>query len=174
MSRPRRPSRSEGGPSFRQHREHREHPQRLELLALYAEAEGLLAGVTCDASTKCCRFGVTGREPYPTAIERAELTRGIEAAGIGGSIGSSAAARRRTSARLPVVAGERRCPLLGDAGRCRVYQARPFGCRTFFCERGRDASGDPARLPRRELQELGRRIADLSARFDPRDPVRCR
>ncbi len=139
------------------------HPLRPELLALYAEAEALLTGVTCDASTDCCRFGVTGREPYPTAIERAELTRGMQAAGV--RLNTPSHPRTRLQ-----VADERRCPLLDDAGRCRVYQARPFGCRTFFCERGRDASGDPVVLPRRELQALGRRIADLSARFDPRDP----
>ncbi len=155
MNRPRPPSTPK---SFRQH------PLRAELLALYAEAEALLAGITCDASTDCCRFGVTGREPYPTAIERAELARGMEAAGI------RLPARPRRGTRLPLIASERRCPLLDDAGRCRVYQARPFGCRTFFCGRARDASGDGAVLPRLPLQAIGRRIADLSARFDPRDP----
>jgi Fe-S-cluster containining protein len=155
-------SRAPRSPSFR------DHPLRRELLALYAEAEALLTGVTCDASTDCCRFGVTGREPYPTAIERAELTRGMQA---GGVRLNPTGTRPRTSPRTRLqVSDERRCPLLDDAGRCRVYQARPFGCRTFFCERGRDASGDPAVLPRRELQALGRRVADLSARFDPRDP----
>ena len=129
-----------------------------ELRALYARAATLTDGLTCDASTDCCRFGVTGREPYPTAIEIAELERGIRARG--------GLKKRRT---LPV-AGERRCALLDDAGRCQVYASRPFGCRTFFCERARDPNGDPVALPREEVAALSRAIADLSARFDPRDP----
>ena len=152
----------------REARAFRDDPLRAELLALYAEAEALLAGVVCDASTACCRFGVTGREPYPTAIERAELSRGMHAAGV--RPGKNGGSRRLPQVKTAAARDERPCPLLDESGRCRVYQARPFGCRTFFCERSRDASGDSAVLPRRELQELGRRLADLSARFDPRDP----
>ena len=126
---------------------------RAELRALYAEADALFAGWSCETSTDCCRFGVTGREPYPTAIELAELTAAVRARG--------GLPKRRT---LPM-AGERRCDLLDDHGRCLVYTARPFGCRTFFCDRG---SGP--RVDRREIQRLSRRIADLSARFEPADP----
>lgn len=130
-----------------------------ELRALYAEVEGLTAGFTCDASTDCCRFGVTGREPYPTAVELALLEHAVRARG--------GLPKRRT---LPV-AGERRCALLSDEGRCLAYDARPFGCRTFFCERARGPAGEDARdLPRREIQALARRIADLSARVAPADP----
>jgi Fe-S-cluster containining protein len=60
------------------------------------------------------------------------------------------------------LAGE--CPLLED-GRCRIYASRPFGCRTFFCD---NVEG---KLPARaRVQELSRRVADLSARYAPRDP----
>lgn len=129
-----------------------------ELRAIYARTATLTDGLGCDASTDCCRFGVTGREPYPTAIEIAELERGIRARG--------GLKKRRT---LPV-AGERRCAMLDDDGRCQVYASRPFGCRTFFCDRARDAGGNPVALPREEIAALSRAIADLSARFDPRDP----
>jgi Fe-S-cluster containining protein len=102
---------------------------------------------------------VTGREPYPTAVEIAELERAVRARG--------GLKKRRT---LPV-AGERRCALLGDDNRCLVYASRPFGCRTFFCERATSAVGEgPRALPKREIAEIGRAIADLSARFEPRDP----
>src|SRR6185436_19310451 len=78
-------------------------------------------------------------------------------------------AKRRRGGHLPVLAvdeaHDRRCPLLSESGRCRVYSARPFGCRTFFCERA-----ERAKVPRGALQSLGRRIADLSARAFPRDP----
>lgn len=130
-----------------------------ELRAIYAEVDALTVGYACDASTECCRFSVTGREPYPTAVERAELERAVRA--LGGS-------RKRRS--LPL-ASERRCPLLADEGRCVVYEARPFGCRTFFCDRARGPAGESVRsLPRSEILRLGRAVADLSARFSPADP----
>lgn len=130
-----------------------------ELEALYAEVDGLVDGFGCDASTDCCRFGVTGREPYPTAVELALLARAVRARG--------GLPKRRA---LPTV-DERRCDLLSDEGRCLVYEARPFGCRTFFCERARGPAGEGVRaLPRREIQDLARRIADLSSRASPADP----
>ena len=39
------------------------------LRALYAEADALYAGWSCPTSRECCHFGITGREPYVTAIE---------------------------------------------------------------------------------------------------------
>ena len=133
------------------------------LRAIYTEVDTLLAGWTCDASTDCCRFGVTGREPYPHAVEIAELERGVRARG--------GLPKRRS---LPTVGArgedERRCALLSDEGKCLVYSSRPFGCRTFFCERGRGPAGEPARSgPKAEIARLGRAIADLSARFAPGD-----
>src|SRR5205085_7414257 len=101
-----------------------------DLRAIYAEVDALTKGWSCDASTDCCRFGVTGREPYPTAVELAELAHGVAAHPL-------PAPKRRGA--LPVLdadaAKERRCPLLSESGRCRVYASRPFGCRTFFCDR---------------------------------------
>ncbi len=130
-----------------------------ELRQLYAEVARLTEGFECDASTDCCRFGVTGREPYPTAVELAELERAVRARG--------GLPRVRS---LPVV-GERRCALLSDEGRCVAYESRPFGCRTFFCDRARGPVGQSAReIPRGEIARLGRQVADLSAKFDPRDP----
>lgn len=125
------------------------------LRALYAEVDALFAGVSCPASTDCCRFGVTGREPYPTAIEAELLRVAVRARG--------GIPRARS---LPV-ADERRCPLLSDAGRCLVYDARPFGCRTFFCERADDGA---RAVSRRRVLEIASRIAALSESFAPRDP----
>lgn len=147
--------------------------QLAELRALYATVDRALEGWGCDASTDCCRFGVTGREPYPTAIEIAELERAVRARG--------GLPKRRS---LPVVASkrgqrerrgddaERRCALLGDDGRCLVYASRPFGCRTFFCERARGPVGELADsgLPRGAIADVAREIAALSARFAPADP----
>src|SRR5262249_13399802 len=105
-----------------------------------------LAGWSCDRSTDCCHFGRTGREPQLWPAEWALLAEAL---------------RRRPpprSRRLPIAA-ERRCPLLGDDDRCVAYDVRPFGCRTYYCER---ALGPTRRPPRAELTALGRRIAALS------------
>ena len=134
------------------------------LRAVYAEVDRLLDGWTCDGTTECCRFGVTGREPYPTAVEVAELERAVRARG--------GLPKRRA---LPTVNergdDERRCALLSDEGKCLVYASRPFGCRTFFCDRASGAAGEAWRAgPKAEIARLSRAVADVSARFDPRDP----
>jgi hypothetical protein len=134
-------------------------PLRARLLALYAEVDALLDDMRCACSAggvgatpdaQCCHFGVTGREPYPTAVELEEVRRALQAA----------PPARRDPKRLPL-AELRACPLLSAEGRCTVYASRPFGCRTFFCDQ---------KLPRTEVNAIGRRIADLSAEFAPRDP----
>ncbi len=140
--------------------------QRAELAALYAETDALMEPMSCDASTDCCRFGVTGREPYPTAIESAELLRAF--AGTGKRMQTTpnaTAGGRRGKKALPIAGDERRCPMLSPEGRCIVYASRPFGCRTFFCSRAQGQ--EPTRA---SINELGRRIANLSAHYEPRDP----
>ena len=131
----------------------KKNPARAELLALYTRIDALLAPWTCPASTDCCHFGRTGREPYPHAVELAELRDAL-------------AARPRPKRSLPMADEESRCPVLGDDGRCRAYASRPFGCRTYFCDR---AEG-PGKWPRDEVGAIARAIAGLSARAFPRDP----
>ena len=155
------------------------HPARAELRAIYDEVDALLAPFTCEGTRECCHFGITGREPYPTAVEMAEVDEAVRAAGI--SLASSAAASRapgttvgsRERRALRVLreggdgAGARRCPLLSAEGRCRIYASRPLGCRTYFCHR---VSG-PGKLPRKEILRLSSAVAALSSRFAPRDPL---
>jgi hypothetical protein len=158
-------------------------PARATLLALYAKADELVRDATCACSAiaerppaagpglagalanlaPCCHFAVTGREPYPTAVELAEVLHAARARGL--------RARKRAGRHLPIARDgghdeARRCPLLSDAGRCTVYESRPLGCRTFFCDRG----DGPPRRARAGLLEIARRIADLSATVFPRDP----
>jgi len=141
----------------------RRDPARADLLSIYAEVDRLLADITCDASTDCCRFAITGREPYPTAVEMAEVHHARALAAPART--DDAAPRRRG---LPLAPdGERRCPLLSPAGRCRIYASRPLGCRTFFCAR----AARPGKEPRAEILRLSRAIADLSARAFPEDPL---
>jgi Fe-S-cluster containining protein len=118
--------------------------------AIYQQTDALLAGWGCDGSTECCRFGLTGREPYLWPLEWKHLAKAVAARG--------GVPRRSPLAQV----GD--CPLLGRDGRCTVYGSRPFGCRTFYCER---ATGPTRRPPRAELAELGRRIATISERAQP-------
>ena len=146
-------------------------PERAKLLALYAEADACVSGNTCTCSdgaaraaeeAPCCHFAITGREPHPTAVELKEVRHAMRGLSI----------RKTRPKQLPLVA--RRdlgsCPLLSDDGSCRIYASRPFGCRTFFCGHAEGPFGAPAAIPRAPLLEIGRRIADLSARFAPEDP----
>jgi hypothetical protein len=144
----------------------RRSPFRVELQALYAETDALLEGSECACTEglshtpPCCDFGVIGREPYPTAVELEEVRHAV--------LASRLPATDR--GRLPV-AGNSPCPLLSDAGRCLIYASRPFGCRTFFCPEAYGPCGSRPRAPREAINSLGRRIADLSARFAPKDPA---
>ena len=133
----------------------RKRKEREELRAIYGDADALFAGFACDASTDCCRFGVTGREPYVTDAELAEIREAVAANG----------GKLRPASRSLPIAGERRCPMLDDAGKCTIYGSRPLGCRTFFC--GPSLAKMGAKLPRAELQSLVRRIEVLSERAFP-------
>ena len=79
MRGPRRPSSGSSGSSSGPGSRSARAPELLALRELYARIDRELEGWGCDASTDCCRFGVTGREPYPTAVEVAELERAIRA-----------------------------------------------------------------------------------------------
>jgi hypothetical protein len=143
-------------------------PERAALQTLYAQVDSLLEGWSCACSqtgvgtarAQCCHFAVTGREPYPTAVELEEVRHAMRAKGV----------QARDPRKLPL-AELRACPLLSADGRCRIYESRPFGCRTFFCDHAEGPMGGRQRLPRDAVSEVGRRIADLSARFAPRDPL---
>jgi hypothetical protein len=72
--------------------------------------------------------------------------------------------------RLSLVDAGEPCPLLSDAGRCRIYASRPFGCRTYFCESSAAPSGRARQKQRDAVAAIGRQLADLSAAFAPRNP----
>lgn len=143
-----------------------------ELEAVYRELDARLQHDTCPASTECCRFAITGREPYVTSIEVALVERAIARKGGARALGRPPAPLASSEAndgprvekdkrRLTVV-DEEPCPLLDASGRCSVYDARPFGCRTFFCERALRSSG----FSQRDTNEFVRRIKDIAARHN--------
>ena len=123
---------------------------RGELLALYKEVDELLRPFSCPSSGECCHFARTGREPYPHRVELDEVLHAAKA--------TNAMTKKRL-----VVMEERTCRLLGDDGRCTIYASRPFGCRTYFCEK----IEGPRKWPRDQVNAIGRRIADLSAKTYP-------
>lgn len=125
-----------------------------ELEALYARADALFAGWSCPSSTECCRFGITGRQPYITAIEAALIRRALARRG-----GPLAPRKRALPLYLPSER-EQVCPLLDQRQRCSVYAARPLGCRTYYCDKASAAAG-PTRA---QLRELTRQLQDLAAR----------
>ena len=47
------------------------------------------------------------------------------------------------------------CPFLGKNGLCQIYEGRPFGCRTHFC----DAAGGP--YARHEVRDLIQRLEEV-------------
>jgi hypothetical protein len=132
-----------------------------ELEVVYRGADEAFTGWSCPASTECCRFGITGREPYVTSIELAAIRRAVAARG-----GSRALPPRPASdsgRRLPTLTAERPCPMLTGAGRCAIYAARPLGCRTFYCDRAEP--GAPVR--HRDVVSLVRRVQEIAARHEP-------
>ncbi|MBK9263869.1 MAG: YkgJ family cysteine cluster protein [Polyangiaceae bacterium] len=136
-----------------------------ELEAVYRDVDAVLHEDSCPATTECCRFGITGREPYVTSIEVALVERGIARRGGARALGRAPKPLqqetpvRNDKRRLDMV-DEEPCPLLDANGRCSVYDARPFGCRTYYCERATRSSG----LGQRDINEFVRRIKDIAAR----------
>ncbi|MDP2342319.1 MAG: YkgJ family cysteine cluster protein [Deltaproteobacteria bacterium] len=121
-------------------------------LQILQAASDVVDGFGCDCSTECCRFGVTGREPWLTRAEFDVVTAAVKAQG----------------RRLPVPDdddGEARCVFLGSDDRCRIYAARPLGCRTFFCDKTTHPDGRTGLLPsatNKALREFPRQLQALT------------
>ena len=118
--------------------------------ALYAELALRPLPRACVASAECCRFRLTGRTPY--------LTRGE-------ALLAAAAWRAAGRTELPAAA-DGGCPLLGARGRCQIYEGRPFGCRTHFCE----AAGGP--YARGEVRDLIQRLEAIDEQLGGSGAVR--
>jgi uncharacterized protein len=127
-------------------------PRTQALADLYSETDGVLSGWSCAASGDCCQFSITRRQPDLWPIEWRVLQKAL---------------RDRPPAKSSLASGD--CPAFdAPTRRCRVYQVRPFGCRTNFCSNA-SASG---KNPRREIRDLARRLAELAARDDARAELR--
>jgi Fe-S-cluster containining protein len=92
----------------------------------------------CTGRAECCHFKLTGRTPFLTRGEALVAAQAVRASG-----------RKK----LPP-SPDGACPLL-ENGKCRIYEGRPFGCRTHFCK----AAGGP--YSRSDVRELIQRLEDI-------------
>ncbi|MEK7949784.1 YkgJ family cysteine cluster protein [Luteolibacter soli] len=113
-----------------------------EVRAIYREWEQRPLERACTGRGDCCRFRHTGRTPFLTKGEALVAAMAWRAAG-------------RTE--VPETA-DGACPFLKN-NRCQIYEGRPFGCRTHFC----DAAGGPA--SRKEVRDLIQRLEDIDHRL---------
>lgn len=90
----------------------------------------------CTGISQCCRFRLNGRTPF--------LTKGEAMV--------AALAWRAVGRKEVVATADGSCPFLGKTGLCQIYDGRPFGCRTHFCE----AAGGP--YARNEVRDLIQRL----------------
>src|SRR5688500_3140684 len=112
-----------------------------EVQAVYADLAKRPVERSCTRLTECCQFRLTGATPQLTRGEAMLAGKALRAAG-------------RT--KLPERA-DGACPLLTSMGKCMIYEARPFGCRTHFCS----AAGGP--YARREVLDLIRRLETVDS-----------
>lgn len=113
-----------------------------EIREIYAELASRPLPRRCELATGCCHFQTTGKIPLLTRGEALLAARALRATG-------------RKS--LPVRA-DGACPLLDpQTRRCLIYESRPFGCRTHFCQ----AAGGP--YPRSHVLDLIRRLEGTDA-----------
>jgi hypothetical protein len=115
-----------------------------EVLEIYAEWARRPIQRNCTGLADCCRFRLVGHTPYLTKGEALVAARAWKAAG-----------RKNV-----VVPADGSCPFLHpSSGKCQIYEGRPFGCRTHFC----DAAGGPAH--RRDVRDLIQRLEEIDHRL---------
>jgi len=125
----------------------RSQPQPLEQViaevkSIYAELSNRPIERACINRTECCQFKLTGATPYLTLGEAIVAAKGLRAAG-----------KKELPPRT-----DGSCPMLKQNGKCMMYESRPFGCRTHFCE----AAGGA--YPRREVIDLIRRLEEIDGK----------
>jgi Fe-S-cluster containining protein len=112
-----------------------------------AKAAALYAPFSCPATAECCLLATTSRPPWVWPTEWALVLEAL-------------AAQKRT---VPGPRADGACRLLGDDGRCTIYGARPFGCRTFFCHRRTGPKDEPTAA----VHALDDELMKLNVALDP-------
>jgi len=119
-----------------------------ETLSVLKQASAAWASHGCPGTSECCQLSVTKKEPWLWPTEWQALLEHL----------------KRDQRTLPEPRADGGCPFLDAAGtRCTVYQARPFGCRTYFCHR---ITG-PAKQPADATNALLDRLTAINIALDP-------
>lgn len=124
-----------------------------ETRELLRRASTLFARWSCPASGECCQLRTTQRPPWLWPSEWELLLERL----------------RRDGRPLPPPREDGGCPFLDDAGaRCTVYADRPFGCRTFFCQRVKGPTKQPTLETDALLRQLGAANLEWQDSAEPR------
>ena len=118
---------------------------------VYRDLEEIDEPRDCVDRTDCCHFRLTGKTPVLTTGEALVAAKGVRATG-----------KKALTESLDPKRGK--CPLLGVAGKCTIYDSRPFGCRTHFCT----AAGGP--FSRASVRELIHRLEEIAESLGDTDP----
>lgn len=122
-----------------------------EVRSVYKELDGRPLERQCELRTGCCHFQLTGETPYLTRGEALVAAKAWRAAG-----------RKEMRVRK-----DGACPFLSERNaRCMIYESRPLGCRTHFCE----AAG--GNYPRSHVLDLIRRLEAIDRDIGGAGPVR--
>jgi Fe-S-cluster containining protein len=136
------------GGAWDEQRSQRAHARRTalrDLKAVHRLADAAYRPYSCPGTAECCQLATTKREPWLWPVEWELL---LEVSG----------------GRVPPERADGGCPFLDAAGkRCTVYADRPFGCRTFFCQRIRG----PGREPLEAVALLSERLERVAQALDP-------
>lgn len=124
-----------------------------ETLAVLRKASAQWAPYRCPGTAECCQLGVTKREPWLWPTEWQVILNHL-------------AQEHRA---MPPPRADGGCPFLDGSGqRCTIYEARPFGCRTFFCHRIEGPARQPVAATNTLLERLMRINVSLDAQAEPR------
>jgi hypothetical protein len=115
-------------------------PFRAELKALYARLDAAVAqfGPVCELSGRCCRFAEWGHTLFLSAPEFAVLLADAPPPARAVDDGAT-------------------CPWQDALGRCTARDARPIGCRVYYCDPS--FQGDAAALSEEFIAYLKRLVA---------------
>ena len=126
----------------------------LETRAIYRLADAAYAPFSCPSSSECCQLTQRQRQPWLWPSE----WKLLEDAAI------------KQWGTLPKPRPDGGCPFLDENGkRCRVYELRPLGCRTYFCHR----KSGPSKEPIETMVTLSKRLEfiNLQANADLKGPT---
>src|SRR3990167_5171120 len=120
-----------------------------EIKSVYADLAKRSQERNCTLKAQCCHFTLTGKTPFLTKGEAIVAAKALRHAG-----------RKRLPER-----NDGACKLLHPTtSRCIIYEGRPFGCRTHFCQ----SAGGP--YARKDVIDLIRRMETVDEQLQGSGP----